>query len=223
MAKVLACPACDHKHPLDLLVGLDSFVCQNCGRKLAVPNEVSAMAKKEHSQDFERASAPPVVEKETLSESISNPNDGEVVVLARASLGLTQDDLGATKPIVKSQGIKPSSQKSEPKKVLKSPDKMGGVIGKIAELSAIPMPLLGKIVSWLFALPFGFFLVVLLPRFFKRGFHASDFVGVITQQGIGRYGIVITLILFWSIATVLGVFVFNLLFRKLFLLKKMAK
>ena len=74
-----------------------------------------------------------------------------------------------------------------------------------------------------FALPFGFFLVVLLPRIFKRGFHASDFVGVITKQGIGRYGIVITLILIWSLATVLSIFLYNSLLRRFFLARKTAK
>ena len=41
MAKVLSCPDCGHKHKLDLLLGLDIFMCQSCGKKLAVPAEVS--------------------------------------------------------------------------------------------------------------------------------------------------------------------------------------
>jgi len=230
VAKVLACPACEHKHPLDLLVGLDSFVCKNCGRKLAVPNEVNEMAQdfqasridEEFENEIENEIAPSTIREDAKVDL--EHDGGEIVVLARASLGITEEREKQLPPQALTQSSSTEGSKvQKQKESAKAPLKISGPLSEIIKLSKIPIPIFGKIAAWLFALPFGFFVVVLLPRFFQRGFHASDFVGVITKQGIGRYGIVVTLIFFWSVATVLGIFAFNLLFRRFFLLKKMAK
>lgn len=237
MAKVLACPACEHKHPLDLLVGLESFICKNCGRKLAVPPEANVSTNsldQEIQKDSELlVQETPIKEELSLeSDYVAErvPDEKEVVVLAHASLGLDQQklkviDLAADVKtnITTNKNIsvdEKASKSIQDQKVLKLTKSPSGFFSSLADLSTIEIPFFARIVAWLFALPFGFFVVVLLPRFFKRGFHASDFVGVITDQGIGRYGIVITLIVLWSIATVIGILLFNLAFRKLFLQKR---
>lgn|GEM_PF-4817376 len=227
MAKVLACPACDHKHPLDLLVGLDSFVCKNCGRKLAIPNEASALSSKRIQEPEKPAPKVQIEQKPKPSEEpvkvVPTQSEDQIVVLARASLAVEEEPKNDIKPVPKSNEPKAFTRKAKTENEPKIQKAPSGLLGSLISLSAIPMPLFGKIAAWLFAIPFGFFIVVLLPRFFKKGFHASDFVDVITRQGIGRYSIVVTLIFFWSMATVIGVFIFNLAFRKLFLLKKIAK
>ena len=183
MAKVLACPDCGHKHSLDLLGGLDSFVCKQCSRVLAVPAQIT--------------------QQRELEPDSKDNEDQDVVVLARASLDVEKNQV---------------NQDKDNQENLKEIDPIEGL-----KVQPIPIPFLGQLLAWVFALPFGFFLVVLLPRIFKRGFHASDFVGVITKQGIGRYGIVITLILIWSLATVLSIFLYNSLLRRFFLARKTAK
>lgn len=235
MAKVLACPACEHKHPLDLLVGLESFVCKNCGRKLAVPPEANSPAQKVQKTREEPPEEVPIkeelpIEQVSVKDVASSQND--VVVLAHASLGLEEQKEKVVEPVARANASAgANADRSEDRKVAKSNQGQSilgskkpsrGFFASLMDLSTLEIPLFARIAAWLFALPFGFFIVVLLPRFFKRGFHASDFVGVITNHGIGRYGIVVTLILLWSIATVFGILLFNLVFRRLFLQKRLA-
>jgi hypothetical protein len=177
VAKVLACPACGNKHPLDLLVGLDSFQCRNCGKKLAVPSEVNKVPEVEASKSvsFDQES-----------------KDEELRVVARSSLSPLPVVAPANKEQVRDS--KPKVEQSKPS-IIQSKS-------KTPTSNAFRLGAFSKILSWLIALPLAFFIVVIFPRLFGRGFHASDFVGVITNPGLGRYSIVVTLIFLWSIVTV---------------------
>ena len=231
MAKVLACPACGNKHPLDLLIGLDSFLCTNCGKKLAVPNEAMSVIKETVPPIPKVIDSKPAVALEAPErDEVFECED--VVVLAHSTITTTAPrNSKKAAPIEKTSGQAPkpenvnesNAQVKEEVQSNELPAKSTGLPGAIKDLSSIPIPLIGRVASWLFAIPFGFFMVVLLPRFFKKGFHASDFVGVITEPGIGRYAIVVTLIFLWSLATVVGVYLFNFLLRKFFLSKKVAR
>lgn len=55
MAKVLQCPQCGHRHPLDRIPDAPTFACANCGRALKVPAPVRAAVS---SAAVPRAAAP---------------------------------------------------------------------------------------------------------------------------------------------------------------------
>lgn len=198
MAKVLACPACGNKHPLELLVGLDSFQCRNCGKKLAVPIEVNEMFSPKQTADSESV----------LVKSSVSADDQELKVVARSTISQLEpvkvasskekDGVLESKQPEKSQ-TQPRTAQTKPKAKVSSSMKLGAF---------------SKLLSWFIALPLGFFVVVILPRLFGRGFHASDFVEVITNQGIGKYDIVVSLVFFWSIATVAFIPLINIALDK---------
>lgn len=243
MAKVLACPACGNKHPLELLAGLDSFLCKNCGKKLAVPMEASAAIKTVSAKPSIRTtqnSAPEKVDSPQNDKIISDHPDidanEDVVVVARSSMPADVEvGSDAISKVVAPQVVAKSSvteapvaepkgemESLAPKKNKIGDSKVASYFKDLAGLSTIHIPFVGLIASWLVAIPAGFFIVVIMPRFFGYGFHASDFVGVITNQGISRYKIVVALIFLWSVSTVICVSLFNLLVRKLFLARKLA-
>lgn len=233
MAKVLACPACGYKHPLDLLVGLDTFMCKECGKKLAVPGEAAQFTKSKT-----KVTVPPQPKAESspsksLSptgaspEVISPRGDEEIMVVARASMVVdspeaitpvahkTLDLSSEDSPLVDSAQSASAPQKSLP---VQKPQNTTSPVHSIKSV-----PIFGSLVEWLVAIPAGFLIVVILPRLFGFGFHASDFVDVITTQGIGRYSIVIELIVFWSIATVACVSLMNVVLRKFLDSRKLKK
>jgi hypothetical protein len=240
MAKVLACPNCGHKHPLELLVGLDTFVCQECGRTLAVPLEVSQLQTQQPSQT---EPPEPQLEPDPKQEPVAVSIDGSAIapleepiaqsdepirVVARSSLNIeapvaTAPAVVTVQPERQTVTNEPANEPvSEPaKKPVSEPAAARG--GKShTKIPSLPVPFLGQVLSWILALPVGFFIVVLLPRFFGFGFHASDFVDVITTSGLGRYKIVVALIVLWSIATVACVSLFNGAVRRLLRLRKIA-
>lgn len=260
MAKVLACPSCGHKHPLDLLVGLDSFVCQQCGKKLAVPLEASGLA----PNIVPRPAKPTPVATSTLAPApLTQPvenvsiNSREITVVARSSMNV---DAATTAPVVTAAastapvsaattsnalpGTEPVAPSTIPERVgvpdastsVRSNDGSGsesaGARTKIKNTSSnfldklsvpgLHIPFLGRLLSWAIALPVGFIIVVIIPRIFGYGFHASSFVDVITTSGIGRYKIVVALIFLWSLATVLCVSMCNGVIRKFLRARKVA-
>ncbi len=223
MAKVLACPSCGHKHRLDLLVGLDTFVCSNCDRKLAVPQEANSVSEvPQHSGNVESVQKIEVVARST-SENVDSELDNskestefqEARVVAKASEGdrkFTHISESADQPVAQSvakstdHGIKPKSQ------TFKKPS----FFEKFAEgNSGLPvLGNIGKIVAWILAVPTAFFIVVIVPRFFGTGFRASYFLNVITQQGLGRFRIVILLIVLWSVVSVACLYVYMNLMQR---------
>ena len=254
MAKVLACPACGNKHPLELLTGLESFLCKQCGKKLAVPSEAISVSRQDRKPGSNGAMPPKSTSEpqttnskvRTEIEGIDVEEVGEIQIVARSSIpadvagefeavssqhspeivakssSIQNEKIDNSKVIPDSNDPSSTNTKKKAIPALAKSGKVGGWIRSISNLQQIHIPLLGQSLSWLFAVPAGFFLVVLLPRFFGYGFHASDFVGVITHQGIGRYKIVVALVFLWSLSTVICVSLFNSLIRKLFLAKKLA-
>lgn len=238
MAKVLACPSCGHKHSLDLLVGLDSFLCKNCDRKLAVPTQ-AIQTKKSVSEpvhassriatsdsvnvkpEAKQAKIPAEQAPSVLNQNSSEPKQ-EVVVVARSSMNIDsekiieqikpQSDSPELEVVAKSNENDPKAvsydngaeKSTKPvlskKQTFRSPSLLNKIIDSNASL--MPLNTIWKIVVWLLAFPTGFFLVVIIPRMFGGGFRASYFVDVITTEGIGRYKIVLLLIVLWSLASV---------------------
>lgn len=254
MAKVLACPACGNKHPLELLSGLESFLCKQCGKKLAVPSEaISACCPNQMRESNGVSSREPISDLEKTNvkpgpkvEGKDSLEAGEIQIVARSCIpsdpsgdfegvsSANAQEIVANSTSIQNQNIVdektlPDSNRlssaDERKRFIPSSfqsGKIGNWFKGIADLQKIHIPILGQSLSWLLAVPAGFFIVVLLPRFFGYGFHASDFVGVITHQGIGRYKIVVALIFLWSATTAICVSLFNSIIRKLFLAKKLA-
>lgn len=186
-------------------------MCKECGKTLAVPNEAMHLTKpkpKPKPKPAPQEKIKPIVDPVALPNE--GEHDGEVLVVARASMpAVLEEDVPHDDPKTSvqpaEQPLAPAAQqkKSDPQPQTKSPSH-----------SIASVPIFGRMIEWVIAIPVGFFVVVILPRLFGFGFHASDFVDVITTQGIGRYGVVFKLILFWSIATVICVSIFNILIRK---------
>ena len=241
MAKVLACPACGNKHPLDLLVGLDSFLCKECGKKLAVPNEAMvALAKQpkkvkvpDVEEKFDSAISASKIDtpnKTDNRDEIKNQKSDEIVIVARASMAadvanvekLTKSASSMEAEAVSPKVVAKSQVEETPQNSTAPNSKKDGQVKQPTKMPQLRVPFLTQLIEWAIAIPAGFFLVVLLPRIFGYGFHASDFVGVITNQGLGRYKIVLTLILLWSVASVACLFLFNAVVNKFFFAKKLA-
>lgn len=188
MAKVLSCPNCGHKHGLDLLVGLDFFLCKECGKKLAVPQEVTNLVE---SKKEERVLA--IVASATLSE-ISKFDNSKIEIQSAEkthSVNNSKEDTTNNK----------ESEKQKPKH-----EHMHLPHGHIAQIG---FSVFLKTVIWIMSIGAGFLCVVIIPRLFGFGFHAIDFVDVITQNGILKYKVVVYLVTLWSIATALFVGIFN--------------
>ncbi len=156
---------------------------------------------------------------DVLVKSEHNSGDG-VLVVARSSMVVEAEleTVSETSPVsdapvspTPSIAARSSEADAQTKKVLAPSHSIKSV------------PIFGSLIEWIIAIPAGFFIVVIIPRLFGFGFHASDFVDVITTQGLGRYTIVIQLVLFWSIATVVCVSALNIVLRKFLDARKMRK
>ena len=214
MAKVLACPSCGYKHPLDQLAGLETFACEQCGKKLAVPLEATVLVP---SRGVVPQSVPDIVSSSNsqtkLDLSIDVNESDDVIVVARSSLS-TSPTIAQFDPTAQEKLKQKISNKNDnlpdspvlPTQSTSSPER---------KLPHFHLPFISHVLVWLISIPAGFVLVVLVPRFLGFGFHASDFVDVITTQSLGRYEIVITLIVLWSFATVICVSFSNGLIRKI--------
>ena len=197
MAKVLSCPECGHKHRLDLLAGLDFFMCQNCNKKLAVPEQAHELAVKKEVEKPVLA----VVASSTLSPSAPNSNLSPEV----------SDEID--EEVVATPINEKSTPSVSPQPIAKPEHKhMHVPHGHIAHLG---FSLYTKLIIWALSIGLGFICVVVIPRIFGLGFHAIDFVDVITQTGIGKYKVVVYLVLLWSITTACFVGALNYLFNKL--------
>lgn len=197
MAKVLSCPECGHKHRLDLLAGLDFFMCQNCNKKLAVPERAHELAIKKEAEKPVLA----VVASSTLSPSAP----------ISESSSASQDDF--EEEVVATPINEKSAPVAEPLPTSKPEHKhMHVPHGHIAHLG---FSLFTKLIIWALSIGLGFICVVVIPRVFGLGFHAIDFVDVITQTGIGKYKVVVYLVVLWSISTACFVGALNYLFNRL--------
>ncbi|MFN8016406.1 MAG: hypothetical protein U0R17_07375 [Acidimicrobiia bacterium] len=196
MAKVLACPSCGRKHPLELLVGLDSFVCNGCNKTLAVPSEASEINK--------------VEQKSSVHEDIQ--------VIAHSTMNQSQLDEAkpAQSKISDASPVDTETVEQKAPEASKQPKNNLNV-------PKVPVGIFSSVFIWAVSILGGFVFVVIFPRIIGYGFHASDFLGVITNQGISRYKIVMALILLWSFASVVFVYALSFLFKKLFLVKKLAR
>lgn len=196
MAKVLSCPDCGHKHRLDLLAGLDFFMCQNCNKKLAVPEQAHELATKVEAPVLA------IVASSTLSPSapISSAPSSEPEV---------DEEVVATPIKEKDEVIAPAAT---PVSKAKPEHRMHVPHGTIAHLG---FSLFTKLLIWALSIGLGFICVVIIPRVFGLGFHAIDFVDVITQTGIGKYKVVVYLVVLWSLTTAIFVGALNYLFNKL--------
>ena len=206
MAKVLSCPDCGHKHKLDLLLGLDFFMCQSCGKKLAVPAEVSNV----NQESPKKEKVISVVASSTLS-----PDAGVTVIPVTPSSNNFKDDiLPEHLPKGEIDSIKPNEIKPnvDPSQGMECGKHLHLPHGHIAQMG---FSVFVKLIIWGLSIGIGFICIVIVPRLFGLGFHAIDFVDVITQNGILKYKVVVYLIFLWSIATALFVGIFNYLFIKL--------
>lgn len=147
----------------------------------------------------------PASEPMTSAESMGS---GDVVVVARSSMNVDSENVTKTlsPDIPEPEPIAPVvTEPVEKKEKVSRP-----AINKLPKFGSLgPASRTVRILSWLLAFPTAFFIVVILPRLFGMGFHASDFVDVITMQGIGRYKIVVVLIFLWSITTVIFVSIYS--------------
>lgn len=268
MAKVLACPSCGNKHPIDLLVGLDTFSCTGCGKTLAVPIQATDInVVKKVSSNSIAISTDQVEEKvDAVSEIESKQeiferldNDDNLVVVARSTIGSnlaakppsSATKVSETKKSIETidpgleHGSKPSDTPPDVDKPIivgvsrESDDDKSQAVSKKAPItpsnrntepktenkhhvSDMALPFMGQMISWAISIPVAFLIVVIIPRLFGYGFHASDFVGVITNQGLGKYTVVISLILLWSMVTVACVFGCNIILKKVFHARRLA-
>lgn len=217
MAKVLACPSCGHKHSLEDIDSSDEFDCQECAKTLSVPENAKQYMKNDVIAKR--------IEEELVEEpEISKHEDQQaIVVVARSSLEGRPVDQSEPETLSeegmqvvgKSGSLKESQPiSSQPTSSAKStlPTKSSERTPSLKH----PISLMGKVITWLIAVPAGFIAVVIAPRILGFGFHASDFVGVITTQGFGRFKIVFLLILLWSIATCLALPVLQIIWQRLF-------
>ena len=213
MAKVLACPSCGYKHPLGQLASLETFVCEQCGKKLAVPIEAEVFVPS-------RAVVPETVSEIVSSSSSHAKHDqsinvtefDDVTVIARSSLP-TIPTISQFDPAVHANSEQILLNKKDSSDSPVPPTQSTSSLER--KLPHFHLPFISHVLVWLISIPAGFVLVVLVPRFLGFGFHASDFVDVITTQSLGRYEIVITLIVLWSFATVICVSFSNGLIRKI--------
>jgi hypothetical protein len=200
MAKVLSCPDCGHKHQLDLLAGLDYFMCKSCGKKLAVP--VAAIEVKKENDDKKVLT---VVASSTLNEHNKGDVKKKSVVSKLEKIDDTQKSSSSDVKNESTDGKENLSPRVEDKQHVHLPN------GHIAKIG---FSLITKLIIWGLSIGLGFLLVVIIPRLFGFGFHAIDFVDVITQHGILKYKVVVYLVVLWSLTTAIAVGLFNSIFNK---------
>lgn len=203
----MACPSCGHKHSLDLLLGLDSFLCKECGRKLAVPPEAAKL-------------------NQEPANKLIDP--GEVVVVARSSINIDSDQIvREVKPNVDSDQPQIVSRSNEsvtpdpediqkpllkPKKTFQSPSFWRRL--QESNFGLEPLSPIWRLFAWALAIPTGFLIVVIIPRSFGGGFRASQFLDIITTQGLSRYRILVLLVVLWSSVSVLSLYIYRNLIQK---------
>ena len=206
MAKVLACPSCGHKHSLDQMMVVNDFSCKECGKTLVVPEAAKEFMANNLAEELEE--------------------NKEIVVVAHSSLSHESpaiktpiaDIENASIQVVGKSGtlISDTSTDEDPEERKSEEAKSQNIAARGLSSFQHPISSMGKTISWLVAIPAGFIIVVIVPRLLGFGFHASDFVGVITMPGLSRFKIVFTLIFLWSIATVLCIPVVQGLWRRVF-------
>jgi hypothetical protein len=202
VAKVLSCPDCGQKHKLDLLVGLDFFMCNNCGKKLAVPLEVSKLVEnvKEEKVLAVVASATLSENQHIASEQIAYKLDSNHSKLSKRN----NDEVPVSKEEIPDEA-------SVNKSVKPKHEHLYLPHGHFAQIG---FSFFIKTIIWVLSIGAGFFTIVILPRLFGYGFHAIDFVDVITQNGILKYRVVVYLVTLWSLATATYVGLINYLVTK---------
>ena len=203
MAKVLSCPDCGHKHRLDLLAGLDFFMCQNCNKKLAVPAEASNL--------LEDKKVLAIVATSTLSEKQTPVATNNLVTPINAqtvNTNLPMDDEIIEASVEPAHSLEVDAVTAIPEHKHKHLHVPHGHIAHIG------FSVFVRSAIWIFAIGSGFLTVVIIPRLLGVGFHAIDFVDVITQTGIMKYKIVIYLVTLWALATTCFVGVFSYLYTK---------
>lgn len=175
-------------------------MCQNCNKKLGVPQEAHQQVVKVESEQPVLA----IVASSSLSPSAP---------AASATSSVIEDEVEmVAKPVESDDEILSPEPEIEAAKSNEEHKHMHVPHGHFAHLG---FSLFTKLVIWTLSVGFGFTCVVVLPRVFGLGFHAIDFVDVITQTGIGKYKVVVYLVVLWSLATACFVGVFNYVFNKL--------
>lgn len=165
-----------------------------------------------------------VVSKKTTETPPTSRVPGEIVIVARSSMNIESEHITPqVKPDLRQEQSTPEPTRVQSAEIPqeKTQEKphftaRSKPLHFLTAGSSLPLNIVGKIVAWIMALPTAFFFVVIAPRLLGKGFHATDFVDVITMQGIGRYKIVVTLILAWSLVTVVFVLIYQEILKRIF-------